>query len=133
MIRVLIVDDRASIRDGLCALFGTQPDLEVCGTASSGEGAVVLAATLDPDVVVMDLSMPGIGGLAATRAIRHARIPCRILALSWHGATEQVASAILAGASLFLHKSDHPQLLIDSVRTLGAAAPGPEEDPTRER
>ncbi|MCW2761482.1 MAG: DNA-binding response regulator [Marmoricola sp.] len=129
MIRVLIVDDRPSIRVGLGALFEAQPDLEVCGMASSGEGGLVLATTLDPDVVIMDLSMPGMGGLAATRAIRDARVPCQILVLSWHWSTEQVEAAMVAGASRFVRKSERPAVLLKSVRTLASAGAGPSEGP----
>ena len=125
MIRVLIVDDRRSVRAGLIALFRAQPDLRVCGTASSGEGGLVLAATLDPDVVIMDLFMPGMGGLAATRAIKDSMVPCRILVLSWHWSTEQADAASSAGASRFLRKSVRPEVLIDCVRALGGAGRGP--------
>lgn len=118
MIRVLIVDDRHSIRVGLRDLFETQPDIGVCGLAGSGEAGLALAATMDPDVVVMDLVMPGMGGVAATRAIKESRTDCRVLVLSWRWSSEQVETALRAGASRFVHKSVRPEVLLEAVRSL---------------
>ena len=127
MIRVLIVDDRLSIRVGLRALFDAQPDIGVCGLASSGEAGLVLAATLDPDIVVMDLVMPGMGGVAATRAIKESRMECRVLVLSWQWSSEQVETALRAGASLFVRKSERPEVLLEAVRSLVSEGTGPVE------
>ncbi len=129
MIRVLIVDDRHGIRVGLRDLFDAQPDIDVCGLASSGEAGLVLATTLDPDVVVMDLVMPGMGGVAATRAIKESRVACRVLVLSWQSSSEQVESALRAGASRFVHKSERPELLLGAVRSLVSGGTGPVDGP----
>lgn len=129
MIRVLIVDDRRSIRIGLRALFDAQPDIGVCGLASSGEAGLVLALTLDPDVVVMDLVMPGMGGVAATRAIKESRTDCRVLVLSWQWSSDQVEPALRAGASRFLHKSERPEMLLEAVRSVASEETGPVEVP----
>lgn len=126
MTRVLIVDDRLSIRRGLAALMSSAPDLEVCGHAGTGEAGLVLALTLDPDVVVMDLSMPGMGGVAATRAIVESGCPARVLVLSWAWSEERVAEAVAAGARAYVTKSEGPRRLMESVRAVARGEQWPD-------
>ena len=120
MTRVVIVDDRPSIRRGLSALFGVEPDLEVCGLADSGEGGLALALTLLPDVVVMDLSMPGIGGMAATRAIVESGCSSRVLVLSWMWSEGRMSEAAGAGARGYVVKSEGPERLLVALRAVAA-------------
>lgn len=120
MTRVVIVDDRASIRRGLSALFEVAPDLDVCGTADCGEAGLTLATTLDPDVVVMDLSMPGIGGVAATRAIVTSGCSSRVLILSWAWSERGLAEVVKAGARGYVAKSEGPERLVVAVRAVAA-------------
>src|SRR3954462_9643747 len=118
MTRVLIVDDHTSIRRGLQVLIDAEADLEVCGTADSGEAALALVQTLSPDVVVMDLSMPGMGGRAATEAIAAALPGCRVLILSWHWSEEHLVAAVRAGATGYVVKGTGPATLMDSLRAV---------------
>lgn len=120
MTRVVIVDDRPSIRQGLSALFGVAPDLEVCGVADSGEGGLTLATTLEPDVVVMDLSMPGIGGVAATRAIVSSGCTARVLVLSWAWSERRLTEVVRAGARGYVVKSEGPERLMRALRAVAA-------------
>ena len=115
-IRVLIVDDHAILRAGLAGLLRTQPDIEVIGEAEDGEQGVELARTLQPDVVVMDVSMPGVNGIAATHRISVERPNVRIVALSLHE-SEQMASALRdAGAAVYLTKGESADELIAAIR-----------------
>ncbi len=116
MVRVLLVDDHALVRNGLRAVLDTTDDCEVVGEAATGEDAVELAAVLLPDVVVMDLSMPGAGGAAATRALR-ARVPAaRVLVLTTFADDERVRAALVAGATGYLLKDADPDDVVRGVR-----------------
>ncbi|MGH3456876.1 response regulator [Aeromicrobium sp.] len=116
MINVLIADDQALIRDGLSLILDSQPDMEVIGEASDGEEAVRAAATLRPDVVLMDIRMPGVDGLEATRRVTSGG-DCRVLVLTTFDLDEYVVEALKAGASGFLLKSSPRQHLLHAVRT----------------
>jgi DNA-binding NarL/FixJ family response regulator len=118
MIKVLIVDDHKVLRLGLQAIVDAQSDLETCGVAPDGETAVPLARDAEPDVVIMDLSMPGMGGVAAIRAILADRPATRVLVLSWHADRDHVRSAMAAGATGYLLKGDESQRLVDAVRAV---------------
>ena len=100
----------------------------VCGLAESGEAGLALVATLDPDVVVMDLVMPGMGGLVATRAIEESRAGCRVLVLSTQGSSKQVETALQAGASRFVRKNERGDVLLEAVRSLASGGPAPGEE-----
>jgi DNA-binding NarL/FixJ family response regulator len=116
VVRVLLVDDHALVRNGLRAVLDTTDDCEVVGEAATGEDAVELAAVLLPDVVVMDLSMPGAGGVAATRALR-ARVPAaRVLVLTTFADDERVRAALVAGATGYLLKDADPDDVVRGVR-----------------
>ena len=120
MIRVLLADDQALVRAGFRALLDAQDDIEVVGEAADGEEATRLAASLVPDVVLMDIRMPGVDGLAATRRIvaddRLDRV--RIVILTTFDLDEYVFEALRVGASGFLVKSTEPAELIHAVRAV---------------
>jgi DNA-binding NarL/FixJ family response regulator len=118
MIKVLIVDDHQVLRLGLRAIVDAQSDLRTCGVAPDGETAIPLAREAQPDVVIMDLSMPGMGGLEAMRAILAERPSTRVLVLTWHADGDHVRAAMAAGATGYLLKGDESQRLVDAVRAV---------------
>jgi len=119
-IRVLIADDQPLIRTGLRTLLGAQDGIEVVGEASTGAGAVTESARLAPDVVMMDIRMPGTDGIQATaRVIRQPTAP-RVLVLTTYDIDEYVYDALAAGASGFLLKDARPEELVDGVRVIAA-------------
>src|SRR5262245_64638563 len=103
-IRVLIADDHAPFREGLCALLLAAPDTEVIGEATAGEEAIALAATLQPDVILMDINMPGINGIEATRRILYTSPHISILVLTMFDDDDSVFAALRAGARGYLLK-----------------------------
>jgi DNA-binding NarL/FixJ family response regulator len=117
-IRVLLVDDHAVMRAGLRALLAAEPDVEVVGEAATGEEGVERAAQLVPDVVLMDLSMPGYGGLAATRRITAAGLPCRVLVLTLHGEEEHLLPVLEAGGSGYVTKDCADRELLEAIRVV---------------
>jgi DNA-binding NarL/FixJ family response regulator len=122
MIRVLLADDQALVRAGFASLLATQDDIEVAGEAAEGEEAVSQARALVPDVVLMDIRMPGMDGLAATRAIAgDGRLSgVRVVILTTFDLDEYVFEAIRNGASGFLVKDTEPDELIRAVRVVAA-------------
>ena len=118
-IRVLICDDQALVRGGFRAILETRSDLEVVGEATDGVEAVEQAAALDPDVVVMDIRMPRLDGIAATRRLaeRSSEGP-RVLVLTTFGLEEYVYEALRAGASGFLLKDVPPEQLLAAVHVV---------------
>ena len=115
-IRLLLADDHAMFRAGLVALLATQRDLEVAGEAASGEEATSLVAAMDPDVVLMDIAMPGMGGIDATRAICAAGHRARVLCLSAHDDPAYFFAAVDAGAAGYVLKDAAPSELFDAIR-----------------
>ncbi|WP_431927113.1 response regulator transcription factor [Micromonospora wenchangensis] len=122
MIRVLLVDDQHLIRAGLRMLCDAQPDIEVVGEADNGRDAVTLAARLVPDVVVMDLRMPGVDGITATGRILADRPATRVLVLTTFGDDDHLYPALTAGACGFLLKDAPPGDLVDGVRRAAAGS-----------
>lgn len=120
MIRVLLADDQALVRAGFRALLDAQDDIEVVGEAADGEEALQLANALVPDVVLMDIRMPGMDGLAATRHIAadDRLSPVRIVILTTFDLDEYVFEALRDGANGFLVKSTEPAELIQAVRAV---------------
>lgn len=120
MIRVLLADDEELMRAGLRMMLHTQPDLTVLGEASDGQEAVLAAAATAPDVVLMDVRMPVLDGVAATRKLCTGPAAPKVLILTTFELDEYVFAAVRAGASGFLLKRSPPEVLIDGIRTLAA-------------
>jgi two-component system invasion response regulator UvrY len=120
MIRVMLVDDHAVVRTGFRLLLQSVSDVSVIGEAESGEVAIQKYSELTPDVVVMDLAMPGMGGLEALRRIRARHPQARVLALSAHDDPVHARRALQEGALGFLSKRSAPEALIKAVTTVGA-------------
>lgn len=118
-IRVLLVDDHAAIRAGMRFILEAAPDIEVIGEASDGNAAVTNATALRPDVVLMDVRMPGLDGIAATRAIVEAGL-AQVLILTTFDVDEYIFGALRAGAAGFLLKTAEPIALLDAVRRVAA-------------
>ena len=118
--RILIADDHALLRRGLATLLGFNSDLTVVGDAKNGEEAVRSALELKPDVVVMDLAMPVMNGVEATRRIREALPQTRVLILTSYSTSFDVARAIEAGASGALVKDEDDDSLVGAIRTVAA-------------
>jgi DNA-binding NarL/FixJ family response regulator len=121
MIRVLIADDHGVVRAGLAQLLATFPDVELVGSAANGEEAVALAAERSPDVVLMDLEMPVLDGIQATRRIRAAQPDVAVVVLTSFSDRERILSALDAGAAGYLLKDAEPDAL---ARAIEAAARG---------
>lgn len=119
-IRVLVVDDQSMVRAGLRMLLADEPDIEVVAEAGNGRDAVAQAALLHPDVVLMDIRMPELDGLEATRRILAADDFARVLVLTTFNLDEYVYEALRAGASGFVLKDDPPEQLLAAVRTVAA-------------
>jgi DNA-binding NarL/FixJ family response regulator len=117
-IRVLLADDQALVRGGFRMILGVRADLEVVGEAGDGAEAIALAAALRPDVVLMDVRMPGVDGLEATRQIIASGSPARIIVLTTYDADEYVFSALRAGASGFMLKDVRPVELVEAIRVV---------------
>jgi DNA-binding NarL/FixJ family response regulator len=122
MIRVLVCDDQELIRTAYATVFGAQPDMEVVGEAADGAEAVRLAAREAPDVVVMDIRMPVLDGIEATRRIAGPDVarPAKVLVVTTFNLDEYVYEALRAGASGFLLKDSPPADLVAGVRTVAA-------------
>jgi DNA-binding NarL/FixJ family response regulator len=119
-VRVLLADDQPLLRTGYRTVLGSEPGLDVVGEAGDGVEAVDLARRLLPDVVLMDVRMPRLDGVAATRAIVGARLPVRVLILTAFDLDEYVVGALRAGASGFLSKDVPVEDLVAAIRTVAA-------------
>jgi DNA-binding NarL/FixJ family response regulator len=119
-IRVLLADDQELVRAGFRMILETQADIEVVGDAGDGVEAVAATRRLQPDVVLMDIRMPNLDGLQATKQIMAARSGSRVLVLTTFDLDEYVYQALTAGASGFLLKSAPPEQLIGAVRVVAA-------------
>jgi DNA-binding NarL/FixJ family response regulator len=119
-VRVLLVDDQAMVRAGLRMLLTGEPGIEVMAEAENGLDAVAKAARVHPDVVLMDIRMPVLNGVEATRRILAADALARVLVLTTFHLDEYVYEALRAGASGFMLKDDPPEQLIAAVRTIAA-------------
>jgi NarL family two-component system response regulator LiaR len=116
MIRVLVVDDHAIVRHGIHALLETELDIQVVGEAQDGQQAIAEAQRLRPDVVLMDLVMPGVDGVEAIRRIRACQPEARVLVLTSFGGDDKVFPAIKAGALGYLLKDSAPCDLVQAIR-----------------
>lgn len=120
MIRVLLVDDQALVRSGFRIILETEPDIEVVGEAGDGVAAIELAKSLAPDVICMDVEMPRLNGIEASRRILAATPHSSVLILTTFGHEEYLFDALAAGVSGFLVKTARAEQLIDAVHTLAA-------------
>jgi len=118
MNRVLVVDDHTVIRRGIQSILRAWPEWQISGEAANGEEAVRLTLDLKPDIVLMDISMPVMGGLEATRAIRKISPETKVLLLTLHDSLEWVESALQAGARGYLLKSDTEGELIRALNVV---------------
>jgi DNA-binding NarL/FixJ family response regulator len=116
-VRILIADDHEVMRYGVRAIVESQPAWQVCGEASTGREAVAKAIELQPDVVALDISMPDLNGLEATRQIRRL-LPAKILILTIHESEQIVTEVIDAGAQGYVLKADAGRTLVDAIRVL---------------
>jgi DNA-binding NarL/FixJ family response regulator len=119
-VRILLADDQPLLRTGFRMVLGAEEDLDIVGEAGDGAEAVDLARRLLPDVVLMDIRMPRLDGVAATRAIVDARLPVRVLILTTFDLDEYVVGALRAGASGFLAKDVPAEDLVTAIRTVAA-------------
>lgn len=117
-IRVLLVDDHVILRAGLSALLGLEADIDVVGDASTGEEAIEKVKSLRPDVVIMDLDMPGLGGLEATRQITSAEPKGRVLVLTSHTEADSLLPVLEAGGSGFVQKTKAEEDLVEAIRVV---------------
>jgi len=118
MSRVLVVDDHAVIRRGVQGILRAYPEWELCGEAENGQEAIKLAETLKPEIIIMDVSMPVLNGLEATRIIHELLPNTRILLLTLHSSTELVRTAFRAGARGYVLKSDAEHELVRALNVV---------------
>jgi DNA-binding NarL/FixJ family response regulator len=120
MIRVVIADDQAVVRGGLRMILESEQGIEVVGEAADGRQALDLVRKLDPDVVLMDIRMPGVDGIEATRRLVTAGGRARVLVLTTYDLDENVHDALKAGAAGFLVKTESPERLLQAVHVVAA-------------
>ncbi|HYL12663.1 MAG TPA: response regulator transcription factor [Terriglobales bacterium] len=116
--RILVADDHEVVRRGLCALLQAQPDWEICGEANDGREALEKAQKLKPDVIILDIGMPSLNGLEATRQILKSNPQTKVLILTLHDSDQVVREVLNAGARGFLLKSDAARDLVAAVEAL---------------
>jgi DNA-binding NarL/FixJ family response regulator len=120
MISVMVVDDHAVVRAGLARVLGTAPDLQIVAQASDGNEALELLTQVEPDVILMDLSMPGMDGITATRRILARRPQACVVALTSFGDRDRVITMVDAGARGYLVKDGDPEELVSAIRAAAA-------------
>ena len=120
MIRVLIADDHKIVRDGLKRILGATTDLEVAGEAADGDELLKLVKSGDYDVAVIDLSMPGLSGVALVKRLKDEKPKLRVLVLSMHGESQYAARVLKAGASGYLNKDSAAEQLVGVIRKIAA-------------
>jgi NarL family two-component system response regulator LiaR len=123
LIRVLLVDDHAVVRKGIQAMLSTEPDIEVAGEAGDGEEALAQAVALQPDVILMDLVMPKMDGIEATRQVTTRKLGARVLVLTSFVAHDKVFPAIKAGALGYILKDTGPDDLVRAIRQVHRGEP----------
>lgn len=128
--RILLADDHEMLRDGLCALLTREPDVEVVAHASDGEEAVQRAIALQPDVVLMDVLMPVMNGVEATRRLKQALPDTKVICLSGHPGTDQTRAVLEAGAVQCVRKNVAFRDLIQTIRAVSPRGSVPSPQPT---
>ncbi len=118
IIRIVLADDHPLVVEGLSALLSSQPDMRVVATATDGERLIEAIERFHPDVIVMDLQMPYMGGISCLHHIRARELPVRVLVLSAFGDADSLRAAIEAGADGFVLKTESPQHTITAVRQI---------------
>ena len=121
--RCLAVDDHPAVRQGLCLMFGDTPDLELVGHAESGEEVVEAVQRLNPEVVIMDVRLPGIDGISAVKRIAEASPEVKTVMFSAYGDKRLLSDAIAAGARGYVMKGSPPEDLLRAIRTVAAGKP----------
>jgi DNA-binding NarL/FixJ family response regulator len=119
-IRILVADDHPMLREGLVAVLGTQQDFEVVGEAADGSEAVRLAETLQPDVILLDLEMPGVDGVAALEGLRDAGSKSRAIVFTAYDTDQRILGALRAGARGYLLKGASRMEIFEAIRTVHA-------------
>ncbi len=117
--RILLVDDHEIIRRGIRSLLAVEPDYEICGEAVDGLDAVKKAKELAPDLIIMDVSMPGLNGLEATRTIRSTMPRCEVVILTQHDSSQMIEKAFEAGARGYVVKTSIARDLLKAVAEVG--------------
>jgi DNA-binding NarL/FixJ family response regulator len=117
-IRILIADDHPVVRDGLAAILGTQPDFQVVGEAANGEQAIQLALQAQPEVIFLDLEMPGMDGVEVLRKVRQANPATRVIIFTVFDTDERIMSAVKAGAMGYLLKGSPREEIFSAVRVV---------------
>lgn len=120
MIRILIADDHKIVREGLRRVLAAAGDIEVAGEAADGDAALALVKTHDYEVVMLDMSMPGLSGMDLIKRLRIEKPKLRILVLSMHGEQQYAARALKAGAAGYLNKDSAAELLVSAIRKIAA-------------
>jgi DNA-binding NarL/FixJ family response regulator len=124
-IRVMIVDDHPVVRKGLASFLSHEPDIEVVALADSGEQALEMALEFGPDVVLMDLSMPGMGGIEATRRLVERAPQTRVMMLTSFGGHERMVEALKSGAVGYVVKDTAPEDLLNALRSVASTGKAP--------
>jgi DNA-binding NarL/FixJ family response regulator len=119
-LRILIADDHATVRQGLKLLIDSQPDMGVVGEAADGNGVLQQAGALKPDIIVMDISMPGMNGLIATRTLKRTQPRVAIVALTRHDDETYLDELLRAGASGYVLKQSAPMEFLQAIRAVAA-------------
>ncbi len=120
MIRILLADDHKIVRDGLKRILAAVPDMQVAAEAASGDEALALVKAGDYDVVMVDMSMPGLSGMDLIKRLKIEKPKLRILVLSMHGEQQYAARALKAGASGYLNKDSAAEMLVGALRKIAA-------------
>ena len=129
-IRIMVVDDHPVVRKGLSTFLSNEPDLKVIGAASDGEEALQLADEDCPDVVLMDLSMPGMSGIETTRRLVEAHPEVRVIMLTSFGGHERMVEALKAGAVGYVVKDTAPSEMLRALRSVARPSEGDEQAAT---